>query len=88
MLHHQSRWHILSTHRGNEDGGEMRKRHRWIDKRRHRQALGLKSPAEFVHMMNRVKTDMPGWEKAMIKTSRRWAREICVAFQVPARFWK
>jgi hypothetical protein len=66
----------------------MRRRHRWIDKRRHRKALRLMSPAEFVHMMNQMKTEMPGWQKATIKASKRWARELCVAFQVSMRFWR
>jgi len=50
----------------------MRKRHRWIDKRRHREALGLKSPREFVHMINWMQTEMPGWIKIIVKESRKW----------------
>jgi hypothetical protein len=50
----------------------MRKRHRWIDKRRHRQALMLKSPAEFMHMINWLRTEMPGWIKTTVKESRKW----------------
>ena len=66
----------------------MRKRHRWIDKRRHRASLKLKSGMQMVHLLNWVKTEMPGWEKQTIKATKRWAREICSAFQVPARFWR
>uniref|UniRef100_A0A6M3KRA8 Uncharacterized protein n=1 Tax=viral metagenome TaxID=1070528 RepID=A0A6M3KRA8_9ZZZZ len=45
----------------------MRKRHRWIDKRRHRQALGLMSPREMDAMLNVLKTLLPSYCKRIIR---------------------
>jgi hypothetical protein len=45
----------------------MRKRHRWIDKRRHRQALMLMSPREMDAAMNGLASLLPSYRKRILK---------------------
>lgn len=80
----------------------MRKRHRWIDKRRHRKALGILSPRELEHAMNEVSTLMPYWQKEMSKAIRCmvreiqqmnvtiavWIDELCKVHAVPRHLWR
>jgi hypothetical protein len=49
----------------------MRKRHRWIDKRRHRKALGIQSPREMIAMLHRQTTNLPGYRKDWERHQRR-----------------
>lgn len=54
----------------------MRKRHRWIDKRRHRQARMMMSPREFVHLYNTLITDAGGWVKVIERESKAIGRIV------------